>query len=264
MGEQRLLDKVTNIAMRGAIRVATRPFCGLPESGTKQAIRRAVLSLQNSLPLDLAVNPGDTVIQVGTPWPRTMHRFVQRITPSGHLVIVEAMPENQERLARAIKDEQLRNVSLVRAAAFNRTGEGTLATSPHAGDHRVSHDGIRIDNDLRDGNAQMDEIAVRFVRLDDALAELGLERFDFLSVTVNGAEATVLEGASGLLEAARPGARVYAKGHAVDADGHPVRNRVRALLEDAGFRTKATRGEPSWAAAGAPRRRAGDVYAWKV
>ena len=84
-----------------------------------------------------------------------------------------------------------------------------------AGDHKIDLSGIEMDNDLRPESQAMKEIKLQFLRRYDALSvsETGVHRFDYLFVTVSGAEAIVWLGASGLLENLEPGARVYAKGH---------------------------------------------------
>lgn len=250
-------------AMRGAVRVLTVPFRPLPEGRAKAAVRRFILTFQHSLPTEFAVNRGDTVVQIGTPRPKTMARFRRAVGETGRLVIVEAMPENQDRLAAAIAERGFTNVTLIRAAACNENHMGELAVSPYIGDHKIALDHIRMDNDLRPGNAAMEKIPVRFVRLDDALAEHGVERIDYLSVTVNGAEGEVLKGAAETLRRSGPGTRVYAKGHALDSAGRPLHLETQAIMQGLGYRTKITRGEPSSTTDKGWLWRAGDLFAWK-
>lgn len=237
------------------------PARPLPEGRLKNAVRSGVLSLQHSLPTELAVNRGDVVVQVGTPNVQTMVRFARAVGASGRLVIVEAMPENQETLQAAIDSNGLGQVTLVRAAACDENGQGELAVSQSfRGDHRLPLEAIAIDNDQRTGNEAMCRIPVRLIRLDDELPGLGVDRLDYLSVTVNGAEAEVIRGCRRLLAASSVGVRVYAKGHALDAHGAPLHESLAALLREEGLRVKITRGEPG----SVQRRRAGDVYAWKT
>src|SRR4029077_7096614 len=123
---------------RGATRVLTYPVRWLPEgSATKARVRAGILRFQHSLPTELVVGRGDVVVQVGTPHPSTLLRFHRALGDTGRLVIVEAMPENQERLAQAISAHRLDNVDLVRAAACDENREGELAVSPFRGDHRI-------------------------------------------------------------------------------------------------------------------------------
>lgn len=159
---------------RGATRVLTIPVRRLPEGNAKSSIRRFVLRFQHSLPTELVVNAGDTVVQVGTPNPRTMARFARAVGEAGRLIIVEAMPDNQARLEQAIREGGHHNVSLIKAAACNENGAGELAVSPFWGDHRIPLADIAMDNDRKAENQNMPRIPVRFVRLDDALDELGV------------------------------------------------------------------------------------------
>lgn len=246
-------------ARRAVVRLATYPARPLREGIIKNRVRSWVLRFQNSLPTELAVNAGDIVVQVGTPYPRTMLRFVRAIGNGGRLVIVEAMPANYERLQSAVNRYHLGQVSLVHAAACNENRMGTLAVSPIRDDHKIPLDSVSIDNDERPENAAMTEIPVRFVRLDDVLADLGVEAVDYLSVTVNGAEAEVLKGASETLRRGARWSRVYAKGHAIGGDGRPIHEEVGRILSCIGFKTLVTHGEPSFT----KRRRSGDIYAWK-
>ena len=262
MSWERKAKRVLYLGQRGVLRLVGIIAHRLPEGGAKRALRKSILRVQNSLPTELAVNRGDVVVQIGTPHPKTMRRFVRAVGPSGRLVIVEALPQSQDRLQAAIDADGLKNVLLIRGAAYSKRKEDVLLVSPYAGDNRVETPGISIDNDLRSGNADMERITVSFFPLDEVLPEHGVERVDYLSVTVNGAEIEVLKGAEELLRNGRPGARVYAKGHAMDEAGQPIHLRSRALMESLGYSTIITRGELTqseemW------DRRAGDLFAWK-
>jgi FkbM family methyltransferase len=250
---------------RGAVRGLGQPVRWLPEgSSAKVAARTRILRHQHSLPTELTVNRGDVVVQVGTPNPRTLLRYRRALGAEGRLVIVEAMPDNQERLARTISDHGLDNVTLVRAAACDENRQGELAISPFWGDHRIPLESVEMDNDRRPENARMELIPVSFVRLDDVLPDLGVPSIDYLSVTVNGAEAEVLKGARQLLAASPRHGRVYAKGHALDEQRRPIHLQCEEILRSLGYSTVITHGEPSSTLDADWLWRAGDVYAWKA
>ncbi len=257
------LERYIYWGMRGIVRVGTIPFRGMKEGAGKAKVRQAILTLQHSLPTEFAVNAGDTVVQIGTPRPATMRRFRRAVGDSGRLVIVEAMPENQERLAKAIAEDGFTNVTLISAAACNENRMGELSISPYIGDHKIDLDHINMDNDLRPGNAEMETIPVQFIRLDDELPKHGITAIDYISITVNGAEGEVLKGASEILRGSPVGTRVYAKGHAMDRDGKPLHLETQAIMQGLGYRTKITKGEPSSTTDSRWRWRAGDLYAWK-
>ena len=107
-----------------------------------------------------------------------MARLSAEVGEQGRVIIVEAMPENQDNLESAIKEKSIKNVEVLRAAACNENKAGSLMVSPTFGaDHKIALDGIVMDNDLREGNDEMVEIPVDFVRLDDALPKLGIEKY---------------------------------------------------------------------------------------
>ena len=86
------LARVLYRVWRGSVRVLTVPFRGLREGRFKNSLRQFILKFQHSLPTEFVVNKGDTVVQIGTPRPRTMRRFLRAVGSEGKLVIVEAMP----------------------------------------------------------------------------------------------------------------------------------------------------------------------------
>lgn len=252
------------LGYRGFVRLVTVPMRYLREGPVKQGLRAGLLRFQHSLPTELAVNRGDTVVQVGTPNPRTMLRFLRAVGPAGRLVIVEAMPENQARLQDTIDRDRLDNVMLIRAAACNENRDGELAVSPFWGDHKIPLPQVTMDNDLKPENDEMSLIPVEFVRLDDALAKIGIDALDYLSVTVNGAEVEVLKGAAEVLRRSGRGTRVYAKGHALDELGRPIHVQSQSVMSELGYRTRITKGEPSSTLDKSWLWRHGDLYAWKA
>lgn len=258
------MSRVFYKLFRGLVRILTVPFRPLPEGAAKSSVRSFILNFQHSLPTEFVVNRGDTVVQVGTPNPKTMLRFVNAVGEHGRLVIVEAMPQNQQRLENVIRERGLSNVTLIKAAACNENGMGELAISPFWGDHKIPLSSVTMDNDLKPENAVMATVPVMFVRLDDILPEHGVSAINFLSVTVNGAEAEVLMGARDMLSNCPKNARVYAKGHALDDHGDPIHRQSDVVMQALGFRTKITRGEPSSTLNPNWLWRAGDLYAWKV
>ena len=254
-------DKLLYYALRLAVRVVTAPFCFLPESNVKRSVQRFVLSIQHSLPIELAINSGETVVQVGTPWPRTLKRYRRAIGKKRKLVIIEAAPRNYERLKATVRALAYMNVELVVGAAWSETIRGQFHISPYAGDSKIVKDGIYHDNDGRPGNQEMKTEDCQFYRLDDLLPTLGVNAIDFLSVTVNGAELEVLRGARNTLDQS-DGVRVYAKGHAL-TNGEPLNKPLSLFLSELGFATVISRGEPSSSKRYDGGRRAGDIFAWK-
>lgn len=249
--------------IRGLVRLITLPFSFAGESAAKHHARLLALRLQNSLPIELAVSKGETAIQIGTPRPRTVKRFQKAVGSLGRIIIFEAEPNNFTRLQQAFSGDQFDNITLIAGAAWSEPGQGKLSLSPYSGDHKINLDDVRIDNDLRAGNQNMQVIDCTFYSIDQVMLDLKLDTLNYLSVTVNGAELEVLRGAEKTLRNS-PAARVYAKGHALTEGGQPLNQPIRQWLTSLGFSTVKTKGEPSSTIDNSWRWRAGDAYAWKT
>jgi FkbM family methyltransferase len=247
--------------IRKIVRGAAVPFRYLPESPAKEAIKVALLKIDNNLPYALHVNAGETAIQVGTPNPRTMIEYSRAVGARGRVIIIEAEPDNVERLRRAFPALPYRNVTIVAKGAWSAKGRLPLLLSPHSGDHKFAVPGISHDNDYRPENTYERSIDVQVDTLDSIVRAEGLARVDFVSITVNGAEMEVLKGADEVL--ARRGLRLWVKGHPRQADGRPINEAIIALLSARGFTAHRTAGEPAVGAHPRWRVREGDVYAFK-
>jgi FkbM family methyltransferase len=248
---------------RGATRAGTVPFRSMPEGVRKNRIREFLLKFQHSLPTEFVVNPGDTVCQIGTPWPGTLLRFRNRLGSNGKLVIFEALPANAAKLRETVAKHNFSNVFIIEKAAWSETRPGKLSVSPYIGDHKIAIDNVAMDNDLRPGNDVLQEIDVAFTRIDDVFKDLDIPELNYLSVTVNGAEHEVLKGASGILARSKD-IRVYSKGHAVTSAGEPINTGIKQYLTGLGFKAMITKGEPSSTTDERWLWRAGDVYGWRL
>ena len=142
---------------RGLMRVLFWPVVLLQEGPLKNRVRCFILKFQHSLPVEFVVNKGDTVVQIGTPWPRTLQRYVTAVGESGMVVVFEANSDNYKRLVRYADTNDLSNAIIINGAACNKSGIGELSISPHAGDHKISSEEVLMDNDLRHGNEEMSD-----------------------------------------------------------------------------------------------------------
>lgn len=256
--------KVAYKFQRRVIALLFYPLVFTKEGNLKNNLRCLILKFQHSLPIELAVNQGDTVVQVGTPWPRTVNRYLKALGAAGKLIVFEANPRNFKTLKQHIESKGIKNAIIIHAAVCNENGTGELSISTHHGDHKIDLPDILMDNDLRIGNENMEKVTVPFVRIDDALKARNILSVDFLSVTVNGAEIEVLKGAAETLSNTPPWARVFTKGHALDATGNPINLLLEKQLQTLGFDTKISRGERSSSDDGIWTKRAGDVFAWRT
>ena len=252
-GGQRLMKAITGLT--------GYPLRYLPEGPLKHAIRRRMLSVQHRLPRPLLVNRGDTLILVGTPNPGTVRRYSRLAGRRGRVVVVEADAANVLVLEGALESLPRANTTIVPLGAWNERATVAFLRSPISSDHRIAVSGMSHDNDYRAENTAYERVEIQVDTLDRILSGIGVSRANALVVTVNGAELQVLEGASALLRAHSP--RVFAKGHARNAEGRPINAAICQLLEQHGYRTIISRGEravgtnPEW------RTREGDVFAYK-
>lgn len=257
------LQKRNYRAFRRLTRFLSFPAWYLPEGRIKNSVRHFILKFQHSLPREMEVNTGETIIQIGTPWPKTIELFSRRIGPKGRIIVFEAMPENQARLEKGILDLALTNATLVCAAASSYCGIGKLAISPNPGDHKIPLNDVKMDNDLRPENTNMNLLEVSFSTIDQVVDDLEVKEVHFISITVNGAELEVMKGAHKTLRTAPKNSRIHVKGHALQADGTPLNKRICEELQEAGYRTLISKGELSSIPGSSWKRRAGDVFGWK-
>jgi FkbM family methyltransferase len=138
------------------------------------------------------VTPGDTVVDVGANLGIHTILCAQLVGPSGHVVAVEANPENCRLILLSVERNQLTNVRLVPLAL------GPTAGHCFFGPALGSNGGVRPDGSSRlwDGY----DALVPTTRLDD----LGLNRLDLLKIDVEGAEHGVVIGGAATIDAHRP------------------------------------------------------------
>lgn len=129
------------------------------------------------------LRPGDRVLDLGA----HLGGFALAAAAAGcDVVAVEAAPRNAELLLRAVAANDFRTLRVVHAAVGERTGTVEfLSDGPYG---RVT-----------DKDADGPTVAVRAVRVDDLLAEVGWDRADFVKLDVEGFELPTVRGMPKLL-----------------------------------------------------------------
>jgi FkbM family methyltransferase len=123
----------------------------------------------------------------------------RRVGAAGRVVAVEPSSRERVNLKRNIARNQLENVTVVPAALASACGVADLhlAQGVHAGHNtlgKFAHAGVQADSLQR----------VDIKTLDKVASDLGLERIDFVKIDVEGAEASVIDGAPQVLSTMRP------------------------------------------------------------
>lgn len=141
------------------------------------------------------LRPGMTVLDIGAHHGLYTLLSAKRVGRRGRVIAFEPSPRECRRLAKHVRVNRCGNVEVEACALGNERGEADLFLV----------DGFRDwGNSLRPPAVpeptQQVRVAVR--RLDDVLAERGIERVDFIKLDAEGGELGVLEGAKRLLQTA--------------------------------------------------------------
>ena len=135
------------------------------------------------------LKPGMTFIDVGGNRGDFSLLAARAVGPTGRVVTVEPAPENCDCLRKMIETNKLTNMEVVQAALWDEDGEGELHLATKTGWHSLTP---------RPGLAEVGTVAVRLVKLDNLVEELGIDRVDAVKIDVEGAEIQVLLGARGI------------------------------------------------------------------
>jgi FkbM family methyltransferase len=158
--------------------------------------------------------------------------------PKARGVLVEAGPEAAERLRTRFGDR----VDVVAAAAGDQEGVATFWEEEGAGERSSLLPGF---------SDEAVERSVPMTTVDALAASFGLDQIDLLKVDVEGFDARVIRGASGLLEKRRIGALQFEYNRPWISAGDTLLGTIREL-EALGYRTSllTSRGltnvDPQW------------------
>lgn len=141
----------------------------------------------------------------------------RRVGRAGRVVAVEPSRREFERLRRNVEHNRLDNVTVVRAALSDRDGfaELHIADVEHAGQNTLGRF-------MYPGVCEVGREAVKSLRLDRAVEELGLTRVDVIKMDIEGAEVSALRGAGLVLQRYRPVLLLEAAEQALAAQGASV------------------------------------------
>lgn len=123
----------------------------------------------------------------------------RRVGPTGRVIAVEPSSRERINLQRNLDTNRLANVTVVPLALGESKGTASLrlAKGAHSGHNTLgnfAHAGVQTDS--------FEEVVVD--TLDAVATRLGLSRVDFIKIDVEGAEASVIDGAKDVLRRLRP------------------------------------------------------------
>ena len=125
---------------------------------------------------------GDTFVEGGAFWGRYAKIASQKVGMQGRVIAIEPSPVNVATLEKLIEKGELKNVSLVRKALWNKRGTKRFCVDGNPAGHKLTASGEKV-------------IDVEVDTIDNILEELGIKVVNLLAADVEGAEAEMLRGA---------------------------------------------------------------------
>ena len=169
------------------------------------------------------LRPGMTVVDVGAHHGLYTLLAAKRVGRRGKVIACEPSERERRRLGKHLRVNRCWNVEVEACALGNERGEAELYLV----------DGFRDwGNSLRPPAVAEATCSVRVPvrRLDDVLAERGIERVDFVKLDAEGGELAVLEGARRLLQTApRPAILAEVEDVRTRPWGYPARAIMQLL-----------------------------------
>jgi FkbM family methyltransferase len=147
--------------------------------------------------LEELVQPGWTVIDVGANIGYFTLLMANRVGPQGKVIAFEPLIENFSILRENIKLNGHLNVVVENLALMNSTGRIELRSATPGAITWVAS--VRVDQ-----NSAVESESVEAISLDEYVRKKGIAKVDFLKIDVEGAEESVLDGATSVLNRDKP------------------------------------------------------------
>ncbi len=139
-----------------------------------------------------ALRPGDVVVDIGAHIGCAAVPAARAVGPAGHVYACEAIPSISMALRHTVAASGLDNITVLNYGLGSAPGEATFLARGAGSGH----------SDL--GGSVGEPVTVPMTTLDALVAEVGLQRLDFLKVDVEGWEPEVLRGAAQTIRRHRP------------------------------------------------------------
>ena len=141
---------------------------------------------------------GDTVIQIGAPWDilragrsRSIY-FSKLVGKTGKVIVFEADLNNVKNLQQFIKDHGISNMTVIPMGAWNKsTRLRFLINDKHPASNLVEE----VFDDTRKDMKNFRSVEIDVDSIDNVLADMDVDQIKLLSITSNGSEEEILQGA---------------------------------------------------------------------
>jgi len=230
----------------------------IPECLFKKELRGWLCRIRPGIIMEIVVTRGECIVQVGTPYTRTVDKLAKLVGSAGRVLVIEAEPDNACRLSEHVRHKQGHNITIICKGAWSERGKHNLILARNPLDNRVEDKEVLHDNDLVEG-AYVGSQQIDIDTVDHMMEESGVDSVDFMAITVNGAELHVLRGMERMLKRTQ---RLFVKGHAISKESKaPLNQSIGDFLRGRGFRAVITKGSGSVVEEFGER--TGDVFAWR-
>jgi len=147
--------------------------------------------------LEKLVKPGWSAIDVGAIIGYFTLLLANRVGPQGKVIAFEPLAENFRILQENIELNSHPNVVAENFALMSRTERIELRSATPGAITWVAS--VRVDQ-----NSAVESQSVEAISLDEYVQKKGIAKVDFLKIDVEGAEATVLDGATNVMNRDKP------------------------------------------------------------
>ena len=230
MSRLRRADDGTEYFDMNGTRIYFRPaWCPAADEGAcrgaLQILEEAYLRDPGFFCPEVAIRPGDVVFDLGGNLGTSALLFAGLAGRRGRVVSFE--PAFHELLARNVRENGARNVTVVPAAVGDREGEAEFAITAEGIDSRIDPGG-------RGGLRR----TVPVVTIDGHVRRAGLERVDFIKMDVEGAEEPALRGGERTIREHRPRLSLASYHRDAGFAGEPQHPKLVRLLTAWGYRLR--------------------------
>ena len=191
-----------NISIPGLIikRTIGAIFRVLPKGKLKTKLRATIMNARPSMPSELLVDPGDTVVLVGFHRIDTVMHWSDLVGKDGRILVIEAVPEYVDNLRSNLEHHlywPIHNIQYCAKGVDNKKGSGSIEIGQLAGFNKLHN--RKIDDGLNEDDFTH-TIEIETDTIDNILNECGFQNVDHIHMTISGLELAALEGSDRTLK----------------------------------------------------------------